>query len=81
MATPEPDCSIVKLSRMSRSFSRSQTPGATTSTAVVKAIPNQYAGYRRMTRETKNSRGVRPQQDMQITKPLITKKISTPIQP
>lgn len=29
----------------------------------------------------KNCLGVRPQQDIQITKPLITKKISTPIQP
>jgi hypothetical protein len=48
---------------------------------VVKTAPNQYSGYRRITRETKKSFGVRPQQDMQMTKPLMTKKISTPIQP
>ncbi|MEU5886794.1 hypothetical protein ABZ835_08120 [Streptomyces sp. NPDC047461] len=47
----------------------------------MKTMPSQYAEYSRITRETKNCLGVRPQHDMQITKPLITKKISTPIQP
>lgn len=60
---------------------RSHTPGSSIRTMVVNAMANQYAGYSRITRDVKNCLGLRPQQDMQITKPLITKKISTPIQP
>ena len=41
----------------------------------------QNAGYSRTTRLTKKSRGVRPQQLMQMTNPLIMKNSSTPSQP
>ncbi len=44
-------------------------------------IATQYIGYSRVTREMKKSRGVRPQALMQMTKPLMRKKRSTPSRP
>ncbi|MGX1120764.1 hypothetical protein RKD37_006127 [Streptomyces ambofaciens] len=41
----------------------------------------QYIGYSRVTREMKKSRGVRPHALMQMTKPLMRKKSSTPRRP
>src|SRR5258706_15484262 len=50
-------------------------------TAVTSRIAAQYAGYSRVTRDTVKALRVRPQPLMQITNPLITKKICTPRQP
>jgi hypothetical protein len=81
LATCDPDCSIDRLDSTCRPVGLPHTTGYAVRTAAVKTTPNQYAGYSRITRDTKKSRGPRSQQDMQITKPLMTKKISTPSQP
>ncbi len=73
--------SMVRLTSTSRHACGSRPPGTSATTAVVASTPSQYAGNSRITREVKKSGTVRPQQLMQMTKPLIMKNRWTPSQP
>ena len=53
----------------------------TRTSATTRSTAHQQAGKSRAMRETVNCAGVRPQQLMQMTKPLMAKKNSTPSQP